>query len=485
MKIKMKMNNKVQKSLLIAFAIISLFFGRAYSQTSDILDKQAIIDSLTTIDPEIKKYFPRWKICEPDLQIQIYHSFAASNYSRDLLDQQSIEVLAAPREYDDEVFQILSITCGKASMNAVEIESQFGDILTGFLSGNYKYSGKERGTVQNIPKRDYCYTDIPIEIPLTQSQAAAIVNYLQPTNVNQAFTLSLFEQSIKIGETGFWLRSTIGNDEIGYPYWYAGENKIVLQRPLYVNKDTRTSRAIPYLINAYIGGAYRTSSGIDPGTMFSWIPKRTLNNAKDGKLVAGIDFNMPFKPELGVSLRAEVPMSDLKEDYTIELEKYGYIIPSQQVDNGRIDSVAPILRTSGILSLYYNWWLNPQNPENYIRFDVGMTYSDVREFALVKSLGEGGAYIYSLSKYKSGLKLYKPNEFGDWVYMKIDYRNQAAFPFGVSVQYSNQILLGDVWIPIFGNWLYIEAKYSTPLRPLRPYEIRNFFMISPILRLTI
>lgn len=481
----MKMNNKVRISLVITFVIFSLFFGKSYSQTTDALDKQAIIDSLTTINPEIKKYFPRWKICEPDLQIQIYHAFIASNYDKSMLDQQSIEVLAAPREYDDEVFQILNISCGKASMNAVDIESQFGDILIGFISGYYKYAGKDRGYVQEKAKRDYCYTDIPTEIPLTQSQADAIINYLQPTNVNQAFTLSLFEQSVKIGETGFWLRSIIGNDEIGYPYWYAGENKIVLQRPLYVNKNSRTSRAIPYLINAYLGGAYRTSSGIDPGSIFSWVPKRTLNNAKDGKFVVGLDFNMPFRPEFGISLRTEIPMSDLKDDYTIEYDKYGYYRPDHLVDNGRVDTVAPALRSSGVFSLYYNWWLNPQNPENYLRFDVGISYSDVKELALLGTPGSGGAIIYSLSNNKEGLKLYKPNEFGDWVFLKVDYRNQAAFPFGLSLQYSNQIILGDIWIPIFGNWLYIEAKYSTPLRPLRPYEIRNFFMISPILRLTI
>jgi hypothetical protein len=482
---KIKMNNKVKNILLMAIIFVSLFTGKTFSQTEPTLDKQAIIDSLTTINPDVKKYFPRWKICEPDLQIQIYHAFLASNYDKSLLDQQSIEVLAAPREYDDEVFQILNITCGKASMNAVEIESQLGDILTGFISGYYKYAGKERGYAQDKAKRDYCYTDIPTEIPLTQSQADAIVNYLQPTNVNQAFTLSLFEQTIKIGETGFWLRSTIGNDEIGYPYWYAGENKIVLQRPLYVNKNSRTSRAIPYLINAYLGGAYRTASGIDPGTIFSWIPKRTLNNANDGKMVAGMDFNMPFRPELGISIRAEIPMSNLEKDFNIETNKYGFYKPKQLVDGGRVDSVAPTLRSSGVVTAYYNWWINPQNPENYLRFDVGVSYSDVKELALIKSPGLGGATVFSLSKNKTGLKLYKPNEFGDWIYFKIDYRNQAAFPFGVSIQYSNQIILGDIWLPIFGNWLYIEAKYSTPLRPLRPYEIRNFFMISPILRLTI
>jgi len=146
------MNNKVKNILLMAIIFVSLFTGKTFSQTEPTLDKQAIIDSLTTINPDVKKYFPRWKICEPDLQIQIYHAFLASNYDKSLLDQQSIEVLAAPREYDDEVFQILNITCGKASMNAVEIESQLGDILTGFISGYYKYAGKERGYAQDKAK---------------------------------------------------------------------------------------------------------------------------------------------------------------------------------------------------------------------------------------------------------------------------------------------------------------------------------------------
>lgn len=84
-----------------------------------------------------------------------------------------------------------------------------------------------------------------------------------------------------------------------------------------------------------------------------------------------------------------------------------------------------------------------------------------------------------------GLRTWKPNEFGDWVYAKVEYRNQATYPFGGSIQYSNQILMGRLYLPLFGNWFYLEGKYSTPLRGVRPYEIENFFMISPVLRLTI
>jgi hypothetical protein len=478
----MKMINRI--SILVTVFLVILL-GDIKAQAPAVLDKQAVLDSLTTIDPNIRKYFPRWKICEPDLQVQIYQAFLYYNYDKKLLDQQNIEVMASPREFDDEVYQILLISCGEVSMNAVQIESNIGSILLGFLSGDMYYSGSKRGEQQTPPKRDYCFQDIPTEIPLSQSQAETIVNFLQPTNVTQAFTLSLFEQSLKIGETGFWLRSIYGNDEIGYPFWYTGAAKIVLQRPLYVNSDSRTNRAIPYLINAYLGGSYRVQSGLNPSSLLSWIPKRVLNNANDGKMVVGLDVHMPFKPEFGVALRAELPLKSL-EPYDIEKNTYGYLVPEDRIiDNGRIDTVAPVLRNSGVFSLFYNWWLNPKNPENYIRFDLGLNYSEVTELGLNKRPGDGGAIIYSLDPNVDGLITYKNKEFGDWVYAKVEYRNQAAYPFGVSLQYSNQVIMGDAWIPLFGNWLYLQAKYSTPLRGLKPYEIKNFFMISPLLRLTI
>ena len=36
---------------------------------------------------------------------------------------------------------------------------------------------------------------------------------------------------------------------------------------------------------------------------------------------------------------------------------------------------------------------------------------------------------------------------------------------------------------LLGQWLYIEGKYATPLRGLRPFEREHVFMISPVLRL--
>jgi len=482
--------------LTVILAIATLGYV-ANAQTGRITNEKEIIDSLTTIDPEIIKYFPRWKICEPDLQIQIYQTFLFMGYGKNQLSEQNIEILAAPREDERDPYELLMITCGTASMNAVQIEYYMGDKLVRFLTGEYIYQGKDRGYPADVARRDYCYTDIPIEYPLQASQAQVILDYIkQPTNVKQAFTVSLFEQSLKVGATGFWIRSIIGSDHIGYPFWSAGESKLILQRPLYVNNDYQTRQGIPFLINAYMGGGYRLTTGLGKNDLFSWVHERTLNAANGGKLIAGFDFHMPFHPALGVSFTAELP---LKELTTIGIDRttYGVYIPKHfdqinfadgdpRPDIATITAVAPILRSTGYLTVFYNWWLNKANPENYLRFDLGMNYSEVREAALYEYPNTTGGTNYEISVQNIvGLKTYKPKEFSDWLFAKVEYRNQAIYPFGASLQYANQVLLGRVWLPLFNNWFYIEAKYATPLRSARPYEIKNFFMISPLLRITI
>jgi hypothetical protein len=480
--------------LTVIIVLTALGFVNTYSEE---INRKAVLDSLTSINPDIKQYFPRWKVCETDLMYQIYQSFVTLGYDKSKLSMQNIEILAAPREYTSDPYEILNITCGECGMNTVEIESNLGDILVGFLAGAYTYSGPSRGERRDDGKRDYCYNDVPIDIPFSPPQVSAIVSYLEPTDVNHAITLSIFEQSVKIGTSGFWLSSQIGVDQIGYPFWNAGESKIVLKRPLYPNYDNSTKVGIPYLINAYLGGAYRITSGINTnGTMLSWVKSRLLNTGTGGKLLGGIDFSFPFHPVAGVSFNVEMPLKTLSTE-AIDIGDYGYYgVPVErqgQVDfsptdpmmrNGiRIDMIAPILRASGQFTLFYNWWLNPQNPENYFRFDFGLSYAEVKEMAYYRI--DSLAISYLSNEYIDGLKTFKNNEFGDWMYAKVEYRNQAAFPFGMSLQYSNQILLGRVYIPLFGRWLYIEGKYATPVRPLRPYETQHFFMISPVLRLTI
>jgi len=471
--------------ILVAFVLFTTFKVNAQ-------DTDSLVDSLTTIDENIRGYFPRWKVCETDLQIQIHQAFTLYGFDKDKLNMQQIEILAAPRSIDEEYSEILTISCGEAYLNSVEIEAYIPDKLVDILTGRREYLGRTPSG------KDYCFIEIPVEIPVTSSQAQAIVSYLEPTNVTHAITISLFEQSLKIGNSGFWLLNKIGNDQIGYHFWEAGEAKAMLKRPLYANKDPKTRGKIPYLINLYVGAGYRIASGInDESSALNWITDRHLNSGPGGKLVAGLDINMPFKPEAGLHINLELPMKSI-QDEGIDKYKYCMQTPGENVEftpnnprNGQynIYGVAPLLRSTGQVTLFYNWWLDEKNPENYLRFDLGLGYAEVKEMAVFDSTDAlNPTYIHSTvitADGVNGLKTYKPDEFGDWLYFKAEYRNQATWPFGASIQYSNQMFLGRIYFPLLGNWLYIEAKYSTPLRGVRPYEIKNFFMVSPVIRLTI
>lgn len=483
----------MKKNLLIV--VLALFISGIYlpEVKSQSVDRQGILDSLTTIDPEIVSYFPRWKICEPDLMTQIYAAFVYKGFPKANLSQEDVQVMAAPRENPDEPFDILMLTCGKESMNSVEITSTMSAMLTGFLSGELIYQGLERGypRASGIASRDYCYTDVPREIPVTPSQADIIVSYIErPTNVDHAFSLSLFEQSLKVGETGFWIRSVMGTDQVGLPFWTSGESKILLQRPLYINTDPATRRGIPYLVNAYLGGAYRIQSGLSSdNAILGWIPSRNLNAGPGGKIVFGTDVHAWFMPEAGLSLNLELPLKSLNTE-TVDISTYATQPTNVEFDPNdlrdyRIDAVAPILRATGQLAAFYHLWLDKKNPENYFRFDLGISYSEVAEAAVYNEPTKTGDITNITTDGVRGLNLYKPENISEWLYFKLEYRSQAAFPFGASVQISNEILLGRMYLPLFGNWLYLEAKYSTPLRDARPYEVKNFFMISPVLRLTI
>ncbi len=477
---------------LFTALILGLIAFSAFNLNAQSVSRKAMLDSLTTIDSEIRKYFPRWKICEADLQIQIYRTFKLLGYDESKLDMTNVEVLAMPKNYWDEPYNLLAISCGEATMNANEIEENLG-ILVDYISGEEGYaSGYPTG------ERDYCYEDIPTNIPVTENQASAIINYLEPTNVTHSFTLSLFDQSLKIGDSDFWLKSQFGNDAIGYPFWTSGDSKVVLKRPLYVNRDERTSELFPYLLSAYLGGGYRITTGLENRSgFFDFLPTRKLNGAPNGKLIAGLDFKAPFHPFVGVHFNLETPINS-ENHMAIDKDAFGTYDPnnvqfnrtSQHHEFGdSIRSVAPIFSSSGQVTLFYNWWLNEDRPENYFRVDLGISYSEVQEYAMY-SIGledeqERDAGDYLTTSDVNGLRNYKPSEFGDWLYLKAEYRNQSAYPFGVSLQYSNQIFLGRVYLPLISPWLYIEGKYSTPLRTPRPYEIENFFMISPVLRITI
>lgn len=475
----------MKKILALALlGILLISFGNAKAKE---YDRAAIMDSLTSIDPEIVKYFPRWKVCETDLQLQVFFTFRTLGYDQKLLSKEDIKILAAPRLNPYAPFNILQIQCGQAVANRIDLEANFGK-LTRMLSGEVSYQSNEVN--KTSAQRDYCHEDIPPEVPPNHKQTQAIIDYLKPNNVTHAFSLSLFEQALKIGTTGFWLSNKVGSDKVGYPFWSSGESKVILSRPLIPNDDPNTIMGVPNLLDVYIGGAYKITTGLSNQTnVLSWVKERQLNGNPGGKLVGGFNLYMPFHPPAGLAFDVELPLQSVQTEAIDEFSfaKYesendifiNYLTPDQR----QYDNIAvPVFRNSGQVALFYNWWFDKEKPQNFIRVDFGLSYFEVQEYAIFRDSAKQETFI---TEDAEGLQLYKPNEFGDWIYFKAEYRNQAGWPFGLSLQYSNQILYGKVYIPLFGDWLYLEGRYSTPLRTKRPYEVENFFMISPIFRLTL
>lgn len=436
-------------------------------------DPDSIVAALKTIDPNILKYFPRWRVCEPNLMIQLHQTFLLLGYSEEQLDMQRIIVTAAPTRRRGTEYDLLLIECGAAKMTSSEIEANIRGLAT-FLAD---------------PQRRYCYEEIPPTMPPTPAQAEAIINFTMPTAVGHAIAVSVFEQSLKLGRSGFWLRANTGADPIGYPFWAAGIARVLLQRPLIQNTDEATQKAIPHLLDAQLGIGYRITGGLDPDFLGGLIPTRKLNLGPGGQLVAGADFYFPFHPQLGTHVYTEIPLQGIDPSTSIDPTTYAILPLGADRDPLRAsdpeidpDRLVPILRSTGQWTLFYNWWSNPERPIHFLRVDLGLSYAEIAEAALLR---HANATVSLTRQGVEGLQLYKPRELGDWLYLRLEYRNQSSFPFGVVLQYSNQILFGRAYVPIVGRWLYVEAKYATPLRPVRPFETRNFFVLSPLLRIAL
>ncbi len=455
--------------ILGVLTVVALGTTHASAQST----QDSVLTALKTIDPEILQYFPRWKICEPDLQVQITQTFALMGFRKENLDAKNIVVTSAPvkiGEIDPE-FELILIECGSERMVASEISSNMKKL-------SFRIAD---------PKRPYCYVEIPPSQPPSSPQIDAIIDFSRPTNVRHAFTLSAFEQTLKVGSTGFWIKSALGTDRVGYTYWESGEGNVVLQRPLYENLDPEYRRAIPYLINAHLGVGYRITGGLEgQNRLLDFITPRKLNSGYGGKFVGGLDFYMPFHAPAGLSINMELPLQRISNSVDIDPKTYHQLqIAENRIlfsDNYSFDPIATvaILRSTGQVTAFYNWWLDPKNPENFIRADVGVSYAETREAALFIDSAAGGRAFLAMDVKE--LRTWRPQTALDWIYAKLEYRNQNSFPFGFSIQYSNQILLSRVYLPLVGDWLYIEGRFSTPVRAAYPFEIRNFFMISPVLR---
>jgi hypothetical protein len=95
----------MKRKLQIVFIALALF--GTFNSYIKLTAAENLVDSLSTIDPEMRKYFPRWRVCEPDIQFQIYKAFEMLGYNKSKLNIQQVEILAAPQSPKDKFFEIL------------------------------------------------------------------------------------------------------------------------------------------------------------------------------------------------------------------------------------------------------------------------------------------------------------------------------------------------------------------------------------------
>jgi hypothetical protein len=272
------------------------------------------------------------------------------------------------------------------------------------------------------------------------------------------------------------------------------------------------------------GVVYRfTDDAGNPNPRFldGLLRRRTLSMGPEPKIAAGFEGNLTLGDDnktsvIGASINAEIPISPINEGVSIaDANSYARVglpnrgrltfvnpdpnfqfLPSgERYDGLKEDNlVTPLLRHNGQFTLFYTWWLDTEGenpPDNIFRVDLGINYTRVEEVALVQRRSDGFVFlnrsnVRPATTTSQGLQIYEPTTVLDWVYARFEFRNETTYPFGFYAQYSNQILMTGGYLPLAGNWLYLEAKVAFPLRETpRAYEAPVYFMLSPVFRIQI
>jgi hypothetical protein len=432
------------------------------------------IRDLTTLDPEIERYLPRWRILESDLKIKIAQYFSYTG--------------VPVRESDS---MIVTATFPDPASNAQELLSlRVGESQAAVISGTDKLRNELGNRIYDeILRRDYQHIVIEPAVPVTESPRDRMPNVFYPATARQFVAISAFRQSVQLGRSGARLEHMLGNDEIGYHFWTSGQGRAWAHYPIIPLTDPGLrARGVPDILSIDLGVGYRMKFGSpDDNFLGELISPRKLNGAIGPKAYTRIEYRLPQINDLGFAINAEIPFNKMVSPQEVRAD--GAIVRTLEA-TGRLDALptAYFLRTVAQGNLFWENWLGGDDSyEHFFRVSLGVSYQEIARATVVNVVGGvpepvdpvealGDAVVYR--------DLIHPTEFEDWLYAKVDYLNQSGFPFGLSAQLSNRNLLLSGFIPVIKNWLFIEAKYSTPLlrdQPA-PWEYKSFFMISPILR---
>lgn len=481
----------MSKLVLIASAVVLIalsFHTNPASAQPTLAEIQRMVDSATTTDPDIERFLPRWRIQEADLKIKIASYFKLEGVP--VRDNDSMIVTATFPKPGSNEQDLLSIRVGARGVlsGTQQIRSAFGE-----------------GLYQQILGRAYAHTVIEPAIPPTESPTDRIGNVMQPATARQFVAVSAFRQAVQLGTTGVRLEHWLGNDEIGYHFWSSGQGKGLISYPIIPLQDANLrALGVPDILTVMLGVAYRVNFGTENDKFLGGIiSPRKLNGSIGSKAVARIDFRVPAETyDFGLAVNTEIPFNKFAANEQANISD-GSIVSVRERER-RIGSTtafdtvdaAYFLRTVAQASLFWETWLN--NYEHFFKINVGVSYQEFARGALagIRTVNPRIGAIEPLTSANIdqtdpyGIHYYNlihPTELEDWIYAKVEYLNQSGFPFGASAQLANRNLLITGFIPVVPNWLFIEAKYSTPIlrNDPAPWEQRSFFMISPILRFQI
>ncbi|MDB5035292.1 MAG: hypothetical protein JWQ98_2533 [Chlorobi bacterium] len=488
----------MSKFVLIALAVVLVSLGTHSTPASaqggapTLREIQAMIDSAKTLDPEIERYLPRWRIQEADLKIKIAAIFSSDGLP---IKETDSMIVTATFPRPNEAQELLTLRAG----------------ASGVVSGKdaiRRYVGE--ALYRQILARAYAHTVIEPASPLTESQKDRIGSVFYPSVARQFVAVSAFRQAVQLGTTGARLEHLIGDDEIGYHFWSSGQGKAAISYPIIRldNPDLR-AKGVPDILSIMLGAAYRLKFGTPSDNFLGGvITPRLLNGTIGAKALTHVEYRLPQVNDIGFSLHAEVPFGKMQQGEEVDLSEAGVvnapgIYAFVKDKRPTVDTVlsAYFLRTVAQGTVFWETWLNDY--EHFFRISLGASYQEVEWSALAKlsattnqyehvHLGKDGAILGTDNKAAipngvENLRLIHPTELQDWIYAKVEYLNQSGFPFGMSAQLANRNLLISGFIPVIPNWLFLEAKYSTPIlrdQPA-PWESRSFFMISPVLRIKI
>jgi len=460
------MSTRTILAAVMAIAIIGISspFDAAYGQPPTKRDLLENINDLQTIDPDVERYLPRWKIQEADIKIRLAQIFRLQGHEVEPSDT-FVVTAAFPKDGQQDLLVIRAnnaLMTNPSFNGKTEIRDRLGMKL-----------------YDDLVARNYAYQVIPPATPITESGPVRTPSPLYPTNSKQFVAISAFRQAVQIGTTGARIEHWIGNDEVGYHFWAGGHGKVFLNYPI-IRLDNATLRAngVPDILTISLGAAYRLKFG-DKGDDFlsGVITPRKLNGSLGGKAIARVEYRLPELDNFGFFVNGEIPFSKVD---TATVSPVGVMIMKELKDRPtRLDSFdfnGYFLRNVAQGAVFYEDWLNTY--EHFFRVSLGFSYQDVLRMSDASELAD------PQSLYLRPNGLYHPTEVQDWLFAKVEYLNQSGFPFGASVQLANRNLLFDVFVPILPNWLFIEGKFSTPILrdDPQPWETKSFFMISPILR---